>query len=170
MSHKKVSPRNKEQPSGQDQYRSKMARSPDFLQQSFVTNNEKKSKAKEIDLQDLGEDNLSALELYLNDLDQEKRPESRKSDIIDSQKNNVQTPTSNTPKDGPCLKQEKEQNDSRSKSSSKRCCSSVMIAIFIFISLVSLFINVLMIKGVIVPSGCQRIESRKGWYYAHCMK
>lgn len=123
-----------------------MARRSDFLQQSLVTDNLKISKAKEIDLQGLGEDNLSALQLHLHDVNEERRPERRlKSDIFDSQ--NLET-------------------FSRSKTSSKRCCSSVMIGIFIVVSLASLFINVLMVKGVIVPSGCQRIERRKGWYYA----
>ncbi|XP_031553885.1 uncharacterized protein LOC116290908 [Actinia tenebrosa] len=132
-----------------------MAKSPDFLQQSFV------KKTKENDLQDIGEDNLSALELYLHDLGHERRPESRKNVILDSLSNNIQPSTSYTPKNDGRKKQEKEQNHPRTKKSFQRCCSSFMIGIVIVVSLASLFINVLMIKGTIVPSGCQRIENRK---------
>lgn len=136
-----------------------MARSPDFLQQSFVTNDEKKNKAKEIDLEDIGEDNLSALELYLHNQDQENSSEAKRSQTPES---NGQPSPSNTPKDDPCVEQENEQSYTTSKTSSKRCCSSVMIAVFIVISLGSLFIDVLVIKGVIVPSGCLTVDSRKG--------
>lgn len=135
-----------------------MARSPDFLQQSFVTNEEKKNKAKEIDLEDIGEDNLSALELYLHNQDQENSSQGKKSQTSES---NGQPSPSNTPKDDPCVEQD-EQSYSTSKTLSKRCCSSVIIAVFIVVSLGSLLVDVLVIKGVIVPSGCRTVDSTKG--------
>ena len=131
----------------------------------MVNDENKERKVDNIDLQDVGEDNLSALEQHLYDFVEEGRPVQRKkSDKEDNQSNNIQPYTSSTPKDDPCIKQEKNQDDSRTKTSPKRCCASLLIGIVILVSLASLFINVLIIKGIIVPGGYQRVDRPRGWY------